>query len=57
MPIGCLLWIILIVVFGINMYGWVPVIFTLAAIIIGSFLEIRHRDKMRKRRRNNINKK
>ena len=57
MPIGCLLWIILIVVFGINMYGWVPVIFTLAAIIIGSFLEIRHRDKMRKRRRTNINKK
>ena len=57
MPIGCLLWIILIFVFGINMYGWMPVIFMLAAIIIGSFLEIRHRDKMRKRRRNNINKK
>lgn len=57
MPIGCLLWIILIFVFGINMYGWMPVIFMLTAIIIGSFLEIRHRDKMRKRRRNNINKK
>ena len=57
MPIGCLLWIILIFVFGINMYGWMPVIFMLAAIIIGSFLEIRHRDKKRKRRRNNINKK
>lgn len=32
MPIGCVLWIILIVVFSINMYGWVPVIFMLAAI-------------------------
>lgn len=57
MPIGCVLWIILIVVFSISMYGWVPVIFMLAAIIIGTFLEIRHRDKMRKKRRNNINKK
>ena len=57
MPIGCVLWIILIVIFSINMYGWVPVIFMLAAIIIGSFLEIRHRDKMRKKRRNKTNKK
>lgn len=57
MPIGCVLWIILIVVFSISMYGWGEVIIILVGIIINTFLICHHRNKIRKKRRNNMNKK
>ncbi len=65
MPIGCVLWIILIAIFAINQLGWGWVICMLVVSAIGALLSHRYpliknkrqRNYTKKKRRNNINKK
>ena len=52
MPLGCLLWAIIIVVIGINMWGWVPVIFWVILVVLAVFLGERY-PLIKKKNKNN----
>ena len=52
MQLGCLLWAIIIVVIGINMWGWVPVIFWVILVVLVVFLGERY-PLIKKKNKNN----
>ena len=52
MPLGCLLWAIIIVVISINMWGWVPVIFWVILVVLAVFLGERY-PLIKKKNKNN----